>query len=116
MANLNQCSFSGRLARDPEIREAGGKTVAQFSIGVSGYKKDETTWIDCVAWEKTAEVVQSYVSKGSFVVVSGRMKQRTWEDKEGNKRSKLELTVTDLDLGPKASSEIQSSRPRRGWE
>lgn len=46
MANLNQCSFSGRLARDPEIRE--------------------TTWIDCVAWEKTAEVVQSYVSKGSL--------------------------------------------------
>ena len=114
MANLNQCSFSGRLARDPEIRDAGGKTVAQFSIGVSGFKKDETTWIDCVAWEKIAEVVQSYVSKGSFVVVSGRMKQRTWEDKEGNKRSKLELTVTDLDLGPKQQTEERKSRG--GWD
>lgn len=114
MANLNQCNFSGRLAKDPEIRDAGGKTVAQFSIGVSGYKKDETTWIDCVCWEKTAEVAQSYLHKGSFVVVAGRMKQRTWEDKEGSRRSKLELTVTDLDLGPKTSSESQSSK--RGWE
>ena len=113
MANLNSCNFSGRLAKDPEIREAGGKTVAQFSIGVSGYKKDETTWIDCVAWEKTAEVCQQYLHKGSFVVVSGRMKQRTWEDKEGNRRSKLELVVSDLDLGPKVE---RSSGGGRGWD
>jgi len=113
MANLNQCSFSGRLARDPEIRDAGGKTVAQFSIGVSGFKKDETTWIDCVAWEKTAEVVQSYLHKGSFVVVAGRMKQRTWEAQDGTRRSKLELTVADLDLGPKQE---QSQQTKRSWE
>lgn len=114
MANLNSCSFSGRLARDPEMREAGEKTVAQFSIGVSGYKKDETAWIDCVAWEKTADVISQYVSKGSFVVVSGRMKQRTWEDKEtGAKRSKLELIVNDLDLGPKQQEERKS---RGGWD
>jgi single-strand DNA-binding protein len=114
MANLNSCNFSGRLAKDPEIRDAGGKTVAQFSIGVSGYKKDETTWIDCVCWEKTAEVVQSYLHKGSFVVVAGRMKQRTWEAQDGTKRSKLELTVNDLDLGPKQQTEER--KPRGGWD
>lgn len=114
MANLNQCSFSGRLAKDPESRcTSDGKQVTQFSIGVSGFKKDDTTWIDCVAWEKTAEVANQYLHRGSFVVVSGRMKQRTWEAQDGAKRSKLELTVTDLDLGPK-QQESQSSR--RGWE
>lgn len=114
MANLNSCNFSGRLARDPEMREANGKSVAQFSIGVSGYKKDETTWIDCVAWEKTAEVCQQYLHKGSFVVVSGRMKQRTWEAQDGTKRSKLELIVNDLDLGPKV--ETGRSGGNRGWD
>ena len=95
------------------MREAAGKQVAQFSIGVSGYKKDETTWIDCVAWEKTAEVVQNYVHKGSFVVVSGRLKQRNWEAQDGTKRSKLELIVNDLDLGPKVE---QASKSRGGWD
>lgn len=114
MANLNSCNFSGRLAKDPEIREAGGKTVAQFSIGVSGYKKDETTWIDCVAWEKTADVCQQYLHKGSFVVVSGRMKQRTWEAQDGTKRSKLELTINDLDLGPKQQEGRNGGS--RGWD
>lgn len=114
MANLNSCSFSGRLARDPESRfTPEGKQVTNFSIGVSGFKKDDTTWIDCVCWEKTAEIAQSYLTKGSFVVLAGRMKQRTWEAQDGTKRSKLELIVNDLDLGPKQQEERKS---RGGWD
>lgn len=113
MANLNSCTFSGRLAKDPESKQLdSGKTVTKFSIGVSGYSKDETSWIDCVTWEKTAEVASTYLRKGSYVVVQGRLKQRTWE-KDGVKRSAYELTVNDLDLGPKTDSAPKS---RGGWD
>ena len=95
----------GNLTRDIEIRTtAGGQNVANFSLAISrtwrsgdGTQQEATSFIDCVAWGKTGEVIAQYVSKGSPLLVSGRLDQRSWDDKEtGKKRSSVEVYVEDF--------------------
>jgi len=85
MANdLNQCNFIGRLSRDPESRVMpDGKAVVNFSIAV-GWKTQNgegAEWVNCVAYEKLAEIIAQYLKKGSQVFISGRFKTRKWQDK-----------------------------------
>jgi len=85
MANdLNQCIFIGRLGRDPESRVMpDGKAVVNFSIAV-GWKTQNgegAEWVNCVAYEKLAEIIAQYLKKGSQVFISGRFKTRKWQDK-----------------------------------
>ena len=87
---LNHIVIMGRLTRDPELRRTGsGIAVASFSVAVDrdfggrdGGEK-ETDFIDCVAWRQTGEFVSKYFTKGSMIVVSGRLQIRSWTDKEG---------------------------------
>ena len=100
---LNRIDVMGRLVRDPELRRTGsGVAVASFTVAVdrdfSG-KDDgekETDFIDCVAWRKTAEFVTKYFTKGSLIVVSGRLQIRSWTDKDGNKRRTAEVLVDSV--------------------
>lgn len=90
----NVVAIIGRLGRSIEAKFFGdNKCVAKFSLAVNGFKKDETHWIDCEAWNKTAEFLVQYTEKGSRVSVSGSLKVDTWEDKDGNKRSKTLVSV-----------------------
>ena len=90
---LNHITIMGRLTRDPELRRTGsGVAVASFTVAVDrdfggrdGGEK-ETDFIDCVAWRQTGEFVSKYFTKGSMIVVSGRLQIRSWTDKDGNKR------------------------------
>lgn len=102
---MNSVSLVGRLGRDPETRyTSGGKSVANFAIAVDdGFgEKKTTSWITIVAWEKTAELAQKYLVKGSQVAVEGRLRQRSYENKSGEKVSVLEVIANRLDFLTKA--------------
>jgi single-strand DNA-binding protein len=109
---LNHITIQGRLTRDPEYRTtATGISIANFSVAVdrdfpsqSGEK--ETDFIDCAAWRKTAEFVTKYFTKGSMIIVSGRLQINTWTDKDGNKRKSAVINAENVYFcGKKQSDE-----------
>ena len=114
---LNHIVIMGRLTRDPELRRTdSGIAVASFSVAVDrdfggrdGGEK-ETDFIDCGAWRQTGEFVSKYFTKGSMIVVSGRLQIRSWTDKEGNKRRSAEVVADNVYFGEsKRSSEGNSN-------
>ena len=98
---LNRIDIMGRLTRDPEMRRTqSGKPVTSFTLAVDrDYNKDEVDFIDCVAWNNTAEFVNSYFEKGRMAVVSGRLQFREWTDKNGSKRKNAEVIVENIYFG-----------------
>lgn len=96
---MNNCSFIGRLGKDPEMRyTTNGKAVVSFSLAVNrDGKKDESDWIDFVAWEKTAEVIAQFCHKGDLIGVTGSLQRREWE-KDGQKRYSHEVRVNRIDF------------------
>lgn len=106
MANYNKVLLMGNLTRDPELkRTSSDMAVAQISIAVNrrykdktGELKEETTFVDCEAWGKTAETMAKYLSKGRPVFVEGRLKLDQWQDKEGNNRSKLKVVIEKFEF------------------
>ena len=103
---LNHVTIMGRLTRDPELRRTGsGIAVAGFHVAVDrdfGGKdggEKETDFIDCVAWRQTGEFVSKYFTKGSMIVVSGRLQMRSWTDKDGNKRRTAEVVAENVYFG-----------------
>ena len=114
---LNHIVIMGRLTRDPELRRTGtGIAVASFSVAVDrdfggrdGGER-ETDFIDCVAWRTTGEFVSKYFTKGSMIVVSGRLQIRGWTDKDGNKRRSAEVVADNVYFGEsKRSAEGNSA-------
>ncbi len=99
---LNRIVIIGRLTRDPELRTTpAGKFVANFTLAVDRGRKDssgnkETDFIDTIVWEKQAENVSKYVSKGSLVAVEGRLQIRSYEDQKGNKRKAAEVVASSV--------------------
>lgn len=115
---LNQITIMGRLTRDPELRRtASGTAVTSFSVAVErDYpSKDggdkETDFIDCLAWRSTGEFVSKYFTKGSMIVVSGRLQIRNWTDKSGNKRRNAEVLAENVYFG---ESKRNSDGPKYG--
>ena len=97
--SINQVILMGRLTRDPEQRTTtGGKTIASFSIAVDrGGDSDAADFFEITAWEKLGDLVIQYLGKGRRVLVQGRLRQDSWDDKEtGKKRSRVEVTATDV--------------------
>ena len=109
---LNHIVIMGRLTRDPELRRTGsGIAVASFTVAVdrdfSGRDggERETDFIDCIAWRQTGEFVSKYFTKGSMIVVSGRLQIRNWNDKDGNKRRSAEVVADNVYFGESKRSE-----------
>lgn len=108
---LNHITIMGRLTRDPELRRTGsGIAVASFSVAVDrdfsgkdGGEK-ETDFIDCVAWRAAGEFVSKYFTKGSMIVVSGRLQIRQWKDKDGNNRRTAEVVADNVYFGESKNS------------
>ena len=95
---INRLVFQGRLVRDPELRTTqSGVSVASFTVAWSEkYKETETKcFLSCTAWRSTGEFVSKYFTKGQEINVTGKLQTREWEDKEGNKRSTIELVVDE---------------------
>ena len=101
MGSFNRVILAGRLTSDIELRQIpSGMSVADVGLAVNEKVKrgdewvEETSFIDLTLWSRNAETASEYLSKGSSILIEGRLKQHTWEDKEGGgKRSKLKVTV-----------------------
>lgn len=96
-------TISGTLGRDPDLRYTpGGRAVASVGVAVSrrfqrnGEWEEQTSWINAVVWGDLGEHFAASCSKGDRVIATGRLEQRSWEDKEGNKRSTVELVADDI--------------------
>jgi single-strand DNA-binding protein len=112
--SINQVILLGRLTRDPEARTTtSGKTVVSFSLAVDRQgSDDQADFFDVTAWEKLGDLVTQYLSKGRRVLVQGRLRQDSWDDKEtGKKRSRVEVTATDVTFLDGPAGEGGNSAP-----
>ena len=107
MRGFSKVVIAGNLTRDPELRTTtSGSNVCGFSVAVnriyrdsSGEQKESVSFFDCSAWNKLGETINQYAKKGTGVLISGRLEQRSWEDKAtGQKRSRVEIVVEDFNF------------------
>lgn len=105
--SINKAIVSGNLTRDAELRStAGGMSVANFSIAVNermknsqtGEWEDRPNFLDCTMFGKRAESLSKYLLKGTKVAVEGRLRWSQWENKDGEKRAKVEIVVDEVEL------------------
>lgn len=108
---LNSVCLLGRLTKDPELKTTqSGKSVCSFSLAVDGFKKGETDFIDCVAWNASAENLAKFKKKGEQIAVTGQLKTRTYEDRNGNKRKVVEVRTESVTfVGGKSTGETPKS-------
>lgn len=109
---MNSWNFTGNLGNDCETRNLpNGDPIVSFSVGVkSGYgDKATTTWARCSMFGKRGQSVAEYLTKGQLVGISGELSAREWLDKEGLKRTSIEVRVSDLTLLGKRDSGAQES-------
>lgn len=117
MASLNKVLIMGNLTRDPELRYIpSGTAVAELGIAVNenfrnreGQEVENTVFVDVVVWARQAETCGEYLSKGSPVFVEGRLQLDQWENKDGEKRSKLRVRADRVQFigSPKRTAEYQ---------
>jgi single-strand DNA-binding protein len=113
MSSVNKVILVGRLGKNPELRQTASQMpVCTFSLATSEYsgggdkgqRQEKTTWHNIVAWGKTAELASKYLAKGRLVYVEGRILNRDWQDKEGQKRTTTEIHINSLQFLEKAGS------------
>ena len=118
MAGVNKVILVGNLGKDPEVRYLeGGTAVANFPIATSesykdksGNRVDQTEWHNIVVWRGLAEVAEKYLKKGMQVFIEGKIRTRTWQDKDNNKRYTTEIIADNLTiLGRKEDNTGSSS-------
>jgi len=105
---MNKVIILGRLTANPEIRYTqAGKAVASLTIAVNrGFGSDSADFINCVAWEKLAEIIGNNLSKGSQVLVEGRIQNRSYENNQGEKRVITEVVLNNIEfVGSKKKNE-----------
>ena len=125
MANLNKVFLMGNLTADPELRYTpSGTAVADLRLAVNrrftskeGEQKEETLFVDVVVWQRQAENCSQYLSKGRSVMVEGRLKLDSWENQQGEKRSRLRVVAENVQfLGgrPQERAEDRESAAKSG--
>ena len=94
--NLNKVVLSGRLTSKPELKvTTSGINVCSFSIAIKRRGAEESDFINCQAWRKTAEFISQYFDKGSAICVTGSIQTRSWNDNNGNKRYATDVVVDE---------------------
>ncbi len=126
MSGLNKVILIGNIGKDPEVRYLeSGVAIAKFPLATNdsyknkdGSKVDQTEWHNIVVWRKTAEFAEKYLKKGSLVCVEGKIKTRSWEDKDGNKKYITEIIGDSLTIlgrkgsdSPGADVSVESAEP-----
>ncbi len=105
--SVNKVILIGNVGKDPEVhRLQNGTTKATFSMATSetytdketGEKKETTDWHDIVLWRRLAEITEKYVKKGYKIYVEGKLKKRTYQDKEGNTRYALDIVADEMTI------------------
>lgn len=114
MRSLNKVSLIGNLGMDPEVQtlESGTKLV-KFRLATTetftdktGNRQEQTEWHNVIVWQKLAEIAEKYLHKGSSVYLEGRIRTRTWDDKDGKKNYRTEIVASTfmmLDRKPQGS-------------
>jgi single-strand DNA-binding protein len=100
----NKVQLIGNLGNDPEIITLeSGKKLAKFSIATNesyknamGEKVTDTQWHNIIAWNKTAEIIEKYVTKGNEIAIEGKLTSRSYENKEGEKKNITEVVCNEL--------------------
>lgn len=97
---MNNLTLIGRTTSAIELKQTtAGKSVATFSLAVKRpFTKDTTDFFNIVAWEKTAEAIAKYVNKGNLIAIRGYLRNRSWEDNNGNKRYATEIVAEEVDF------------------
>ena len=125
--NLNKVFLIGRLTADPEMRSTpSGQAVCSLRIATnriwtdreSGQRQEKTEYHNIVLWRRLAEIASQYLTKGSLVLIEGRLETRSWEDTSGNKHYRTEIIAENLQLGPKTADKtsIFSEREEKTQE
>ena len=107
---MNKVIFNGNVGKDSEfLTTKSGKSLLKFSVAIYEGKDKDATWVDCAAWEKTAEVFAKYVHKGDLIEVEANLKFETWTDRQtGEPRSKAVFQVERLGLLGRARGNNQN--------
>ena len=117
---VNKVILIGNLGKDPEIRRLeNGAVVASFSIATSesftdknsGEKKEITDWHDIVLWRGLAEIAEKYIRKGTKIYVEGKLKKRSWQDKEGNTKYNTEVIGEELTILSRVETSDKTATP-----
>lgn len=120
MSGVNKVILIGNLGADPEVRHLqNGATVANFRIATSetfkdrqtGEKREQTEWHSIVAWRALGEITEKYLRKGSKVYVEGKLRTRSWQDRDGNTRYTTEIHAEDMTLLDRPAGDRQSAPP-----
>ena len=127
MASFNKIIIVGYLGRDPEIRyTADGTPVCSFTVATTEKKKDKsgelqdsTTWFRVTTWRRQAELANQYLSKGKQVYLEGKLSLQEFQDKDGNNRTSLEVTASEVhflgsrgdEVGSSSNREYQTNQP-----
>ena len=115
--SINRVNISGNLTRDPELRAtAGGTQMLAFGVAVNDRRKNQQTgewedvpnFVDCIVFGSRAEAVSRFISKGSKVAIEGKLRYSAWETKEGQRRSKLEVIVDEIDFMSRQGQQVTS--------
>lgn len=123
MSNGNTVVLVGNITRDPELRfTPSGQPTATFGLAVNRRWQNRqnqeweeaTSFFDVVCWRELAENAASSLSRGSRVIVTGRMEQRSWETQEGDKRSKIEVVADELGPSLRWATAVVTKNERRG--
>lgn len=95
---MNIIILQGRLTKEPEIRftTTNNTKIASFTLAVNRNYVEETDFISCVAYSKTADIIEKYLHKGNLVTIHGSMQIRKWTDKENNNREKTEVVISEV--------------------
>ncbi|HOJ39083.1 MAG TPA: single-stranded DNA-binding protein [bacterium] len=116
--SLNKVFLVGRLTRDPELRYTpSGQAVTTFGLAVNreyttreGKKEDDTCFVNIVSWGRQAELCSEYLRRGHLVLIEGRLKYRTWETAEKEKRASLEVYLENIQFLERPTGEAGSDR------
>ena len=115
--SINRVNITGNLTHDPELRAtAGGTQMLAFGVAVNDRRKNPQTgewedvpnFIDCIVFGQRAEALSRFLSKGSKVAIEGKLRYSSWENKEGQRRSKLEVIVDEIDFLSRQGQQVTS--------
>jgi single-strand DNA-binding protein len=115
--SVNKVILVGHLGKDPEVRFTNtGSAVANFSIATSeqwndrdGKKQERTEWHNIVVWRKLADVAEKYVTKGQLLYIEGKIRNKSWEDKDGNRKFATEVVGDNLIMLDKRTDSTHGS-------
>lgn len=108
---INVAVIAGHLTKDVELSKTqNGNSVAKFTVAVNGYN-NTTDFINCVAWNKLADIVNMYCNKGDLVTVEGRISVRNYENQQGQRIYITEIVASNVQLPPKSVSNGQNYNP-----